>query len=66
MQVEKDQHVNQHPDGILGEEDRRLPPRSQVHPSQAQKWARAFYRLLVGLFIGLIIGIYVWYFFYVK
>lgn len=66
MQAEKDLHANQHPGGIPDDQDRRLPPRSQVHPSQAKKWARAFYRLLVGLFVGLIIAIYIWYFFYFK
>lgn len=44
-------------------EDRALPPRSKLHPSEKGKWTRRFYLSLVFLFIALIvsmIGLFYW------
>jgi hypothetical protein len=49
------------PDKKLQEEEERyLPPRKSVHPSEKGVWARRFYLTLFWLFILLTAGLFAW------
>jgi hypothetical protein len=42
------------------EEDRSLPPRRVIHPSNKGKLLRYFYHGIIFLFISLMVGLIVW------
>ncbi|UHA72937.1 hypothetical protein [Paenibacillus sp. 481] len=44
----------------IKDEDRTLPPRQQLHPSNYEKLTKWFYNLLILLFVGLLIGLLMW------
>lgn len=44
----------------LEEDDRTLPPRKTVHPSNKIRMMRIFYTTLVIMFAALVVGLVVW------
>lgn len=48
------------------EDDRFLPPRNTVHPTEKERWLPVFYRTLLWLFILLVVGLLIWGWDYLK